>query len=392
MAFVGIGISPNKCVKKTSLPYQIGSLVDSADFYNSANWSVIGSPSATFNTSSINFAATGPYFNFNNGIVFNPFISGRSKIRFYFDTVINSSTTGVNIGFRYYINNTNTGHFSALFGFNGDFGNGYISIHKDTTSYGSATYPVAPINGQTMRVFIEIDESLVKCSMQNITTGGVTTTVTANFIYTYPFTNPYQQNGYKLSINTLGGNFDVSNIHCDTSAFTQSYLVIGNSKTATAFPGSFANSFVGLLKAANPTKNIYYDASINETVNDWLARIADLKAYQPKLVFVVDCSNDLRFGVTNIATKHTQLIAEFASIGATCVFVNMFPETGRDARTTNTLLEPVYGASNVVDVYSLLVNPASIPNPQAIYITADGIHTSAAAQSVISGAMQTKIV
>jgi len=393
MPVIGIGISPmfQRSGSSAPQPTEIGSLVDSADFYNSGNWTVVGSPSVTFNASSIDFTAAGLYPNFDNGIVYNPFISCRSIIKWQVDAVVNSSTHGIAVSFKDYATNSSSGSFNALFGFNGTFGNGSISMRKGLTQYASATYPVAPTNGDVLRLTVEIAESLVRCSMQNITTGGGVTTATANFVYTYNFTQPYQQNTYKIALNTLLGNFRLSNLSCSTTAYTQCYLVVGNSKTATAFPNSFANAFVGRLKTANPTKNIYYDASINETIDQYLARIEDLKVYQPTKVFLVDSSNEQRFSTTNVATKMTSFKTQLEAIGAEVWYVNTMPENSLDVRTINGVVEPVF-TPNVLDAYTLMVNPASVPNPQAAYISADGVHPNSTFQDELETLIQPQIL
>jgi len=370
----------------TSGSVEIGDLIDD-DLYSSGNWSIIGNPDVTFNANSINLAAAGPYLNFNNGIVFDPFISNRSIIKWQGDLVVNSFGTGFYIGFRNYLDDSASNMFQALFGFDGTFGFGSISLRKGTTEQVGGVYPSSISLGDVLRVKIEIVESLVKCSMQNITTGGALTTVSSNFVYTYNFTEPFQQNTYKISLNTCGGDYTVSNLSCTSTAMTQGILIIGNSKTATAFPDTFANSFVGRLKIANPTKNIYYDASVNETVDAYLARIEDLKKYLSLKVFIVDSSNESRYGTSNVVTKMTSLKTQLEANGSQVYYVNTMPETVLDVRVINTEIEPVF-TPNVLDAYSLMVDGGNIPDPLPAFIAVDGIHPNAAFQGELEDLIQ----
>jgi len=392
MPGIGIGISPIFNRGGSSAPTQIGSLVDSADFYNSGNWTVLGTPGESFGANTITLNSAGPYLNFNNGIVFDGLISGRNSIDFSYIVKCNNSATNtaISCSIRNYTDNSN--QYQFLFSTGATFGVGYLSLRRG----GVADSDVSSIpvnNNDEFLIEFSLIDSGVQVSVTNITQSSSVYTATINYVYTEPQSSATVPQTYKLSINNLGGDWTIRDVDISTQEYNQGTRWISNSKMTNFFPNTYANRAVNIARLANPGKHIYTDGAPNEYMNGVMARIDDIKFSNDKVVVLVDNSNDLRFGNPNTVAQVTSFKSQLNALGIRVMLALTIPENTLNALTINGQLTPLFDPADIITgTYDDIVDSGNIPSPLPALIGADGIHPNNTAQSIIATALQPSIL
>jgi len=386
-------------------PSLIGNFLDSSNvskgnLWNASNYTDTGGI-ATFTGSSI--IINGGVGDFSKTLEYNNWITDRENLT-WTDTFTVNGITASTSGYGMQFHSRYNQFMTFALGMDNGGNNGTLFVFNYTgTIIQQISAAIPPVVNGDQLIFKHeiINATLIKLTVTNVT-HPATASIQQQFNYNYPFSNilPVVSKFKRIAFG-CNMTMTATSIAAVGEYTYPDAIFCGDSKIKGYFATgtTTANTAVGLLQAAKPTKRIYNLSGANETIQDMHDRLAEILSYgsdplRKTIVPIIIGCNDVRNGTFNSTMKALQ-IADFNALKAAnfdpyiCYAI---PENTLDITPYNTWAngEPTFTGKVITRTYTDIWS-GSGTTPNASYISADGIHPNLAAQTIISNVFNTLI-
>jgi lysophospholipase L1-like esterase len=367
-------------------------------------------------TGTVTMTLTGGFLQFTN----SPGTGGFNDYIYLNSLFSNASTQGTNMEFyrlrcEFYVRNLSGTTYGLSVGLKSISGNnptnvtGLISLytaHVGETAFYSANVTratVAHSGGISVNDKIQLtlwrQSNVYSVVSRNLTTS----TVLDSTIYTFPTssTNPPAQNLGVPVLFSHGGTQDLTSLELTTTVLLKNVqtVFVGNSITQWYSVTAIGDRYWRLAITGSSKSNLLL-AGQGQRTSDFLNNLSEIKALNPKIVFLMIGTNDIGTGVSSGTWQ-----ANFTSFVDQLLSANIFPvilyEPPRNTfdmnpatvGSLNNWISTTYGSSSrviVIDTYTPL-KAGGGNGLNATYDAGDGIHINTAGNLILSNTIRAAV-
>jgi len=366
------------------------------DLWNPANYTNQGGL-ATFGANYID--VLGGAGNFNNWLELNTWITDRENLK-WVDTWTMTGISGSTAGLGMQLHSNYNQFITFALGLDNGGNNGDIIVFTSNGSILAQQVAAIPdvATGNIVRMTLErINGMQLKFTVDNVTQG-----TTASYTQQYSLSPPFGNSEAILPVVSkfkrliFGANARLTNTYVEAvGEYTYPDAIFcGDSKWQGYFAtgNTTANRWIDLIKSAHPSRRIYCNSGVNETISDFVSKLPEILSYgsdparKTKVYIGVGC-NDIRNATFN-GTTQTALINAFNSLkdaNFDPYICHAMPENAQDNSPFNTWAsaQSAFTGKVITGTWTAIWSGSgTTPNPT--YINADGIHPSQAGQTPLS--------